>query len=193
MLFSSECHDSLAIAAQGRGQCLDSNNINLMGRALPLSSYLARFITSANLSQLRTFANMISSMSEAVATGMGWAASGYSPVKTPCKVAMVLLKLVVLPLTAPSCQQINSLSTVEQLTKPPVHVACCKLHVAHCIFATQPCKEHFVQAAAGLEMYLPLKVTHVAWCMGSDKVMQIVGDTVQFTSYWAGKKLRSCT
>lgn len=71
----------------------------------PLSSYLARFMTSARFSQLSTLANMISSMSEAVATGMGCEASGYSPVRTPCKVAMVLLKLVVLPLTAPSCQQ----------------------------------------------------------------------------------------
>lgn len=59
-------------------------------------------MTSASLSQLSTLANMISSMSEAVATGMGLEASGYRPVKTPCSVAIVLLKFVVLPLTAPS-------------------------------------------------------------------------------------------
>ena len=70
---------------------------------LPLSSYRARFMTSASLSQLSTLANMISSMSDAVATGMGVEASGYRPVKTPCSVAIVLLKFVVLPLTAASC------------------------------------------------------------------------------------------
>ena len=63
-------------------------------------------MTSASFSQLSTFANNISSMSEAVPTGIGCVASGYSPVRTPCKVAMVLEKFVVLPLTAPSCQQI---------------------------------------------------------------------------------------
>lgn len=34
-----------------------------------------------------------------------------------------------------------------------------------------------MQAAAGLQIYL-LKVTHVAWCTDSSKVMQIVGQFV---------------
>ena len=151
-----------------------------MGTALPLSSYLARFITSANLSQLRTFANMISSMSEAVATGMGWAASGYSPVKTPCKVAMVLLKLVVLPLTAPSCQQINSLSTMEQFTKSSVHA-----FLRH---------KHARRLLSRMLQYwglLPLK-GHTCCLVHGQFLDEILRESVQPTSYWAGKKLRSC-
>ena len=153
-----------------------------MGRALPLSSYLARFITSANLSQLRTFANMISSMSEAVATGMGWAASGYSPVKTPCKVAMVLLKLVVLPLTAPSWQQINPIQHNGGIDK--ANCACCLQHKhARSVLCRLLQDWRFVCRRSHM----------LLWCTDSSKVMQIMGDSVQPTSYWAGKKLRSCT
>ena len=81
--------------------------------SLRRSSYLARFMTSARRSQLSTFANKISSISEAVATGIGCAASGYKPVRTPFKVAMVLAKLVVLPLTAPSCHHFQCMCGLD--------------------------------------------------------------------------------
>ena len=71
-------------------------------------------MTSASLSQLSTLANMISSMSDAVATGMGLEASGYKPVKTPCSVAIVLLKFVVLPLTALSWKLMPIVSQTQQ-------------------------------------------------------------------------------